>query len=464
MNSYNSSYNINPSTRIEIYDKLNNLVVTAYGNITTYLEIYENYTYKSFTPVSSGLEVRIYNLNITKQNLIIEEQVVESYSGYLPNNITKITPVYALNDSELVFEKAKLIIPKAGVNVQNVLHCIAWDFANANCSQWEFLDKNNLEGYGENETHIWFNVTDFEAYAGASSQPDLVARNIIFNVSQSGIVENEALMISANISEEAGVDAINVSVLLEIYNYNGTLWILKESKEKIVNISATTYKLVNFTWRAKPGTWRFSITVDPSNEIEETDETNNFNSTTYNVSGWTIYYGFTNGWIAIKDSVGNNFIVWIPLTQQGNLYFSDYDSEYQFAHLMPLNGTNDLEELDKALNMTGFSDSVKALFDKNNDGVADAKACFEIASRVVCDVPIINSTDSNNGNFVTGILWDSADGGDEYNGTQDVVFITKINPNAQGSYGTYDYEIRVPALLRNLKGTNDLIKIFMEVK
>ncbi|HID04252.1 MAG TPA: hypothetical protein EYP20_00440, partial [Aigarchaeota archaeon] len=180
INSYNSSYNINPSTRIEIYDKLNNLVVTAYGNITTYLEIYENYTYKSFTPVSSGLEVRIYNLNITKQNLIIEEQVVESYSGYLPNNITKITPVYALNDSELVFEKAKLIIPKAGVNVQNVLHCIAWDFANANCSQWEFLDKNNLEGYGENETHIWFNVTDFEAYAGASSQPDLVARNIIF--------------------------------------------------------------------------------------------------------------------------------------------------------------------------------------------------------------------------------------------------------------------------------------------
>ena len=397
-------------------------------------------------------------------NLKIEEQVVENYAGFLPSNVSAITPIYALNDTGLAFEKAKLVIPKNGVTVQNVLHCIAWDFVNANCSQWEFIDPANLEGYGENATHIWFNVTSFEAFTGASTQPDLVANNIMFNISQENIVENQVLMITANVSEEAGVDATNVTVQLDIYSFNGTVWILKQTNESVVNITANTYELVNFTWIAKPGTWNFSVTVDPANTISETNESNNFNSTTYNVSGWAIYYGHTNGWIAIKDSAGNNFSVWIPMTQQGNLYFADYDSDYAFADLMPLNGTNDFTEADQALNMTGFSDSVEALYDKNNDGVADTTACFEIGSRTVCDVPVINSTDSNNGNFITGILWDSGDGGTEYNGTQDLIFITKINSDAQGTYGTYDYEARIPALLRDLKGTNDLIKIFMEVK
>jgi len=45
-------------------------------------------------------------------------------------------------------------------------------------------------------------------------------------------------------------------------------------------------------------------------------------------------------------------------------------------------------------------------------------------SRSVTNVPIINST--NTTAFQTGILWDTADGGASYNGTQDVAFITKI--------------------------------------
>jgi len=58
------------------------------------------------------------------------------------------------------------------------------------------------------------------------------------------------------------------------------------------------------------------------------------------------------------------------------------------------------------------------LFDKNGDGIPDATGCFMVAGRELCDVPIINSTDNNGGNFTTGILWDSGDGGTEYNGTQ----------------------------------------------
>jgi len=46
-------------------------------------------------------------------------------------------------------------------------------------------------------------------------------------------------------------------------------------------------------------------------------------------------------------------------------------------------------------------------------------------------------------------LWDSSDANNgEYNGTQDVVFITKLNNNAPGRYGIYDYEIKIPVRLR----------------
>ena len=46
-------------------------------------------------------------------------------------------------------------------------------------------------------------------------------------------------------------------------------------------------------------------------------------------------------------------------------------------------------------------------------------------------------------------MWDSSDTNNgNYNGTQDVVFITKVSKNSLGSFGTYDYEIKIPANLR----------------
>ena len=73
----------------------------------------------------------------------------------------------------------------------------------------------------------------------------------------------------------------------------------------------------------------------------------------------------------------------------------------------------------------------------------------------VSNVPVVNST--NTSNFITGILWNSGDVNDGgYNGTQDVIFITKVNHNARGKYDYYDYEINVPANLRAyIKPNND---------
>ncbi len=188
------------------------------------------------------------------------------------------------------------------------------------------------------------------------------------------------------------------------------------------------------------------------------------NATLYDLNAWTVFYGQTNGWITMADSAGRNFTRWVPQSQQGNLYFYDVDSSFDFSNLRALNGTNDLSEADSALNMTGFNDSIRKVFDTNNDGVADSTDCFEIGYRTVCNVPVVNSTDGNNGNFVTGVLWDAGDGGTEYDGTQDLVFITRINEDKAGSYGTYDYEVRLPAKLRDLKGSDSRLEMYMEIK
>ena len=79
------------------------------------------------------------------------------------------------------------------------------------------------------------------------------------------------------------------------------------------------------------------------------------------------------------------------------------------------------------------------------------------------NIPVINSS-ANTSNFKTGILWDLSDGGTEYDGAQDVVFVSELNPGAIGSRGTYDFEIAVPAYLRNYNATGSTVAFYVELK
>ncbi len=442
------------------------VLAEGYGSVVVDVEIYENYTVETITGTSYGdLLLRLFELNVTKDTIEIKEQIVENYTGNLPQNIWKVTPVVALNDTDLNYSKATLVIPKGDVqSIDYILHCTDWNYTSATCNNWVTSDPNSYEGFGENSTHFWFNVTGFQAYAGGTVGYDVQVNEITFNKTKP--VENETVLVTANVSNEGSSDLTNVTIRLEIYLWNETSgsWILDESYEKNVSIPVGNYTLVNFTWTAKIGTYNFTVIADPYDQIDEVNESNNANWSELNVSAWTIYYGHVNGWIVIGGNNGENFTVWIPYMIEGNLYFADQDSSFEFENLMPLNGTNDLEELDEALNMSIYKDSVSNVYDKDGDGVPDHTDCFSIGNRLLCDVPVVNSTEENNGNFVTGILWDSGDGGTEYNGTQDVVFITKVNYNKTGSFGRYDYEVRIPALLRDLKGTVDKIVIYVEIK
>jgi hypothetical protein len=49
-------------------------------------------------------------------------------------------------------------------------------------------------------------------------------------------------------------------------------------------------------------------------------------------------------------------------------------------------------------------------------------------------------------------MYDSADG-IPYTGSQDIVFVTRLNAGMPGRYGTEDYEVRIPSRLSGLKGS-----------
>lgn len=105
--------------------------------------------------------------------------------------------------------------------------------------------------------------------------------------------------------------------------------------------------------------------------------------------------------------------------------------------------------------MNSFNDSISNIFTLDGS-IARNISQFTIQGTSVESVPIIPST--NTTSFITGILWDSSDdlldGEFSQDDEEDIIFVSKVNHSTEGAYGVYDYEIRVPARLREYKGPN----------
>ncbi len=273
--------------------------------------------------------------------------------------------------------------------------------------------------------------------------------------------EGQNILVIFHINNSEAADAVNVSIMLNVSYWNDSAWELSQTEYRNVSIAGGSGAQVNFSWVSSSGTYQFAAYADDKHEFTENDETNNVNYTNYSVSGWGVFYGYTNGTIILANSNSANFSTWLPTIMQGNLYFADYDSSIDFTQLEPLNDTNDFEEADSTMNMTAFNDSIKRLFDSNDDDVPDNLGTFIVYDKTITQVPFIKST--NTSSFVTGLLWDSSDGGSQYNGTQDLVFITVINDSKAGKYGVYDYEIKIPSKLQKYTGSNDWLSAYMEL-
>jgi hypothetical protein len=189
------------------------------------------------------------------------------------------------------------------------------------------------------------------------------------------------------------------------------------------------------------------------------------------VGAWQYVYGNINvdSEFELAKQTNDAVIKWSAVNfEEGNIYVTDSESSVLWTSLQALgkdsndiDTSNDFADLDTLLNMSSFVDSITNTY-VNSSGSIMNTTQYTIFKQIIDEVPISNST--NNTNFQTGILWDTSDtsGDDEYSQEdgEDIIFITEINRDKIGAYGSYDYEIRIPATLRQYKTTESRKVVF----
>ena len=332
--------------------------------------------------------------------------------------------------------------------------------------------------------HNWsVNCTDYYENVGASEKwtifikpPDLTvsSNDIAFNNTTPR--EGDNVTIIATIYNTGGSDAENVKIQFYLGDPDaGGTQINGNFTANITDINgAQPNATFNVSWvTTGPGPFRIYIAADPptstNGTIFESNETNNKAYNTLNVPAYNHFYGLVKNNVYLSDENNNSLFYYLNITNvTGNIFAIDGRSTVDFSALQSIgrdinNNTaaNDFNDTDTALNMSGYNDSIRRTYTADTDTPLATKT-FTFYTRTAQNTPIVNST--NTSNFQTGILWDTNDGGTQYNGTQDIAFITEINQNKTGAYGTYDYEIKVPVNLKNYEGPGNSIVFYWEIK
>ncbi len=310
--------------------------------------------------------------------------------------------------------------------------CYAEDFSNNINSQTEILNV-----YPENAD---IQIEDLEF---SSNQP----------------IENQQLSISAIVNNNGCSQSGDfiTGIYLGDPSLGGT-----QLSNQTLDLQGLENGNLNFTWNAQIGTSNIFILADIENLIVEENETDNKLNKEINVGAWQEFYGNVNVDLLLSNFGLSNVSVWFnDSLSSGNIFVTDSESDISWSSLIAIgkdsnldDSLDDFSEIDLLLNMDDLEDSVSNVF--TSDGSTPINLFdFNIYDNDVLNIPIVNSI--NNSNFVTGILWDSSDDTDgqySQDDREDLVFVSQINKQKQGAYGTYDYEIKIPARLRQYQTTD----------
>ncbi|MFH0869566.1 MAG: CARDB domain-containing protein [archaeon] len=332
--------------------------------------------------------------------------------------------------------------------------------------------------------HNWsVNCTDYYGNIGASETWTVFIKPPDLTVTSSGIAfnnttprEGDNITIIATVHNTGGSDAENVKMQFYLRDPDTDgVQINGNFTANITDINgAQPNATFNVSWvTTGPGPFSIYVIVDPptatNGTIFESNETNNKAYNTLNVPAYNQFYGLVKNNVYLSDENNNSLFYYLNITNvTGNIFAIDGRSTVDFSALQSMgrdinNNTaaNDFNDTDTALNMTSYNDSIRRTYTAGTDTPLTTKT-FTFYTKTTQNTPIINST--NTTSFVTGILWDTSDGGTQYNGTQDIAFITEISQNKTGSYGTYDYEIKVPVNLKNYEGPGSSVALYWEIK
>ncbi|RMD45311.1 hypothetical protein D6829_02600 [Candidatus Pacearchaeota archaeon] len=289
---------------------------------------------------------------------------------------------------------------------------------------------------------------------GYSQTADLVVSSDYIFFSNENPIEKEAIKINATVFNMGCSDS--VVFLVGFFEGDPSLG-AQIGDNQSISILARSNKSVNVSWNAKIGPTDIFVFADVGQIVSEDNESDNKASRQINVNAWQEFYGRLSSNKILSNNESSKFDIWLNETiTTGNIFASDIESDISWGFLQAIGknvsggeANSDFSEIDQILGMADFNDSVSNTFTSDGNTPLDTEN-FTVNGQKIAGVPIINST--NNSNFITGILWDSSDDSDGEFGTtdnEDLVFVTKINPNSPGKYGAYDYEIRIPAKLRS---------------
>lgn len=304
--------------------------------------------------------------------------------------------------------------------------------------------------------------------------PDFAISTGNITFSNNTPVENQTIQINATVFN-VGLKNYTNNITVQFWNGdpdNGGVQI--NGNLTIQGLNASHNATVNVSYTTSIGLNQIYVVVDPptnvNGSIVETNESNNKANRSIWVGLFEVFAGGQIGTLHIADSNILAAFNWNQTDVTGsNVFVADSQSSISFTSLHAIGrnitngtsvGTNDFEEIDTSLNTTSLNDSVNLTFT-----VAGQPLRFmniTAFKRHIGFIPAINST--NTTSFTTGILWDTSDGGSFYNRSQDIVFVTLMNQSMQGRYGVYDYEIAVPAKLRDYITGGGTVTFYTELK
>ena len=395
-------------------------------------------------------------------------------------NVTLVSPA---NDTNLT-ETSAILNFTASDNLASVMLCnltldniMVAPYNLTNGSYATYSTGDLLSGY-----HLW-NATciDNATNRGTSvtyrfyiELPDLVILDGNISVSNSTPIENQTIEVNATVSNIGLLNATNVTVqfwrgdpdaagAVQI-GANITIPLLPFGESVVVSVNYTTVVGLNSIYAV----------VDPptaaNGSIREQNETNNKGHYALLVGIYQVFAGGSLNELRIADNALIAAFTWNESNTTGsNVFVADTQSSITFTTLQAIGrnatngtgvGTNDFEEIDIRLNITGLNESVNNTW--TSGGQPHGLENITLFKRYVMDIPVVNST--NTTSFRTGILWDMSDGGNAYNRSQDIIFMTVMNQSQVGQYGTYDYEIKVPAPLRDYIVGGGTITFYAEIK
>jgi hypothetical protein len=240
-----------------------------------------------------------------------------------------------------------------------------------------------------------------------------------------------------------------------------------------MSIQGYNSNLSYLIWNSTIGLNNLFVFVDPptatNGSFREWNESNNKANINISISSWSYFYGnvLNSSIYSLADRTNNSLREWLVETiNTGNIYTTTSDTVISWSDLQAIgknktngNATNDFTDIDTLLGNLAYTDSVSNTY--TQAGQIKNIENFTVFSKSIQSVPVTNST--NNSNFITGILWDTkydTDGQFSQTDKEKLIFATKINKSEDGAYGNYDYELRVPAKLRNYNTTTTQPVIF----